>query len=151
MNKAVKHDGDKPRTDLLPPSSLMDTARVMGFGATKYGEDNYLRGDGLEPRRLVGAAMRHLLQHLMGEAVDAESGLPHLAHAAASCLMALEVVSARGRGRHEQNKGTPTATVNRRVLERAGLGSSAEIDMLALGRLREQLAARQQGDAEDDR
>jgi hypothetical protein len=86
----VKHDQGKPRYDLLPFRALDDVARVMDFGAAKYGANNW-RG-GMRWGRYLAAAMRHLAAWARGEADDRESGLPHLAHAAACCLILLELV-----------------------------------------------------------
>lgn len=60
----------------------------MGKGAEKYGDWNWTHIG--EPKRYVAAALRHLMQAQISEN-DEETGLPHLAHAAASCLIALEL------------------------------------------------------------
>ena len=41
--------------------------------------------------RLFAAAMRHLWEWKRGNNTDYETGLPHLAHAAACCLMLLDL------------------------------------------------------------
>ena len=87
----VKHDAEKSRVDLLPPRAALDVGRVMGYGAQKYAPNNYLRGEGIDPDRLIAAGLRHLFAHQAGELIDAESKLTHLSHAAASILMAIEV------------------------------------------------------------
>lgn len=94
---AKKHDEGKPRMSLVSPKALVEVAKVMTFGEVKYGKLNYLEGDGLNPWRLVDAALRHLNQHSAGEHLDDETDLPHLAHAAASCLMALEIIIKRSK------------------------------------------------------
>ena len=81
----VKHDSDKPRMDLLDPDALTEMAKVLGFGAKKYGDHNW-RG-GINHSRLYGAVQRHLNQHWSGETLDDESGLPHLAHAMCGLMM----------------------------------------------------------------
>lgn len=72
---------------LLPPESLIEVAKVFGFGAEKYNEDNW-RG-GFKWRRLISAVLRHVFAWLGGEDKDPESGLSHLAHAACGILMLL--------------------------------------------------------------
>lgn len=85
---AEKHDAGKLRYDLLPWEALEDVTRVMMFGAGKYGEDNWRKG--LSRPRLFSAALRHLTAWLKDpKTPDAESGLPHLAHAACCVLFAL--------------------------------------------------------------
>lgn len=91
----VKYDAKKPRFDLVPPTALLEVARVMTYGAQKYGNDNYLKGEMIAPARLIAACMRHVNAALRDEATDPETGLLHLAHAAASLLMAVEVIERR--------------------------------------------------------
>jgi hypothetical protein len=85
----VKHDSGKPRAELLPPRALLAVSRVLALGAAKYGPDNWHRCT--EPRRYVGAALRHVLAYMAGEKTDAESGESHLAHAACCILFLLEL------------------------------------------------------------
>lgn len=74
----VKHDAGKPPMSLLDRHALEQIAQVLAFGARKYKADNW-RG-GIKHRRLIDAAMRHLLAIADGEDIDPESGLPHAAH-----------------------------------------------------------------------
>ena len=60
----------------------------MEFGAAKYGQDNWQRVPEAR-QRYFDAAMRHLLAWWDGERLDAESGLPHLAHAGCCILFLL--------------------------------------------------------------
>jgi hypothetical protein len=62
--------------------------RVLTHGANKYGVGNWQHVP--EARdRYFAAAMRHLIAWREGQLVDLDSGLPHLAHAAASLLFLL--------------------------------------------------------------
>lgn len=99
---ADHHDAGKPAVELLPPRATLQVGRVMGYGEDKYPrkieeEPNYLHGVGVRPAKLMGSVLRHVLHYLAGEWLDQESGLPHLAHAAADAMMALEVELKRGR------------------------------------------------------
>ena len=82
----VKHDGGKPRMDLLPPEALREIADVLALGAQKYDAHNWRKGFAYS--RLIAAALRHLFAWVGGENKDPESGKSHLAHAAC-CLMFL--------------------------------------------------------------
>lgn len=84
-----KFDAGKPRMDLLPPRAVEQVARVLGYGAVKYGDSNWERVEGWRGR-YVAAALRHTFAYMRGEDHDAESGLPHLAHAITSLLFVLE-------------------------------------------------------------
>ena len=97
MSGTLKNDRQdgKVRLELLPVGPLRELARVMGYGANKYGEHNWR--EGLEWSRYYGAAQRHLFAWLEGEEIDPESGLPHLAHATTNLLYLLEF-SRTGRG-----------------------------------------------------
>lgn len=85
---AIKFDGAKPRTDLLPTLSLTEVSKVLDFGAHKYGENNWRIG--FKWSRLIGASLRHIFAFMRGEDNDEETGLSHLAHAACCVLFLLE-------------------------------------------------------------
>lgn len=84
---AVKHDGGKPRMDLVPADALLVVGDVMAVGAAKYGDRNWERG--LDYGRLYAAAQRHLLAWHAGDDLDPETGRSHLAHAVCCTLMLL--------------------------------------------------------------
>lgn len=84
----IKYDLGKLRFDLFPPVSLERVAEVYTYGASKYDDRNWEKG--IKWGRVFAAVMRHLWAWWRGEAVDAESNLPHLAHAAWGCLTLLE-------------------------------------------------------------
>lgn len=85
----IKHDQEKPAMALLPLHGAEAVAKVMTYGAKKYEAHNYLSG--IAYLRLASAALRHLFAWLRGEDTDGESGLPHLAHAAASIMMLIDM------------------------------------------------------------
>lgn len=82
-----KFDDGKIRVDLLPSESLFEVAKVLTFGAVKYGEHNWRKG--IEWSRLYAAAQRHMMKWNAGETHDDESGMNHLAHACVNLLMLL--------------------------------------------------------------
>ena len=82
-----KFDGGKPPVDLLPKKALIEIAKVLGFGAKKYDPWNWKGG--FKWSRLEAATLRHLFAYAEGEDIDAESGLPHLAHAGCCILFLL--------------------------------------------------------------
>jgi hypothetical protein len=83
----IKYDQGKPRMDLLPMDGLLEIAKVLTFGAGKYGDRNWEKG--IDPQRLRAAQMRHDAAVEMGEEVDPESGLMHVTHKACDALMEL--------------------------------------------------------------
>lgn len=85
VTDGVKLDAGKPRWDLLPFDFLDDVAAVLEYGERKYAARNWELG--MAWGRLLGAALRHLAAWARGTNTDAESGLPHLAHAACCVLM----------------------------------------------------------------
>lgn len=90
-----KHDSEKPRMDLIPPLMELEVARVLAFGAEKYGPDNWRQVPELR-RRYIAAAKRHINAIQQGFMLDEETGLHHAAHAVC-CLMFLgEVEIERG-------------------------------------------------------
>ncbi|MGH7746004.1 MAG: dATP/dGTP diphosphohydrolase domain-containing protein [Candidatus Dormibacteria bacterium] len=86
-NEGHKTDSGKVRMDLLDAPAITELARVMTHGAKKYGDYNYKKG--IDYSRMYGAILRHLFSFWAGEDHDAETNLPHLAHAMAGCMMLL--------------------------------------------------------------
>lgn len=90
-----KFDAGKPRVELIAPEFIIGTADILTFGAEKYGVRNWEKG--LAWSRCFAALMRHMWAWWAGEKNDAETGKPHLLHAAC-CLMFLIAFEARGDG-----------------------------------------------------
>ena len=55
----------KGRYDLLPPHAIFLVARQFEEGASKYGENNWQKGQPIS--RYVDSALRHLFKHMAGE------------------------------------------------------------------------------------
>lgn len=90
----AKDDSDKVDTTLIThdmPRALLEIAKVGMFGMSK----GYPRGGWIEVsdgvRRYTAAQLRHDLKPSMGEELDPESHLPHLAHAAWNAMAKLEL------------------------------------------------------------
>lgn len=83
----MKYDTGKAMMHLAPPLMELEVARVLTFGAGKYGAENWRTLDDLH-NRYVSAALRHINAIKRGEVYDEESGLTHAAHAVC-CLMFL--------------------------------------------------------------
>jgi len=75
-----KFDGNKLEYGLIPPLAQQEMVRVLTFGAQKYERDNWKRVPDSK-RRYFDALERHLWAWKMGETLDPESGIHHLAHA----------------------------------------------------------------------
>ena len=84
-----KFDADKPMMDLLPWRAVIGVAKVLTYGAKKYGAHNWTKG--IKISRLYAAALRHLVAWWLGEECDTESGLPHLDHAICDLMMVREM------------------------------------------------------------
>lgn len=83
-----KFDNGKPMVSLVPTAPLLEVAKVLTFGASKYDAHNWRAG--INYSRLYDAVLRHLLASKEGEDQDPESGLNHLAHATCGLLFLLE-------------------------------------------------------------
>jgi hypothetical protein len=79
----------------LDPQSLMEVAKVSGYGSKKYDRYNFLKG--YRWSLSYDALQRHLHAFWGGEWLDPESGLPHLAHAGWH-ILALLAFHRRGLG-----------------------------------------------------
>ncbi len=88
LTGGVKHDESKRRMDLIPVSLLNGLAKVLEFGAKKYGDNNWRKG--LAWSRVYAALQRHLTDFWAGEDIDPESRLPHLYHAACNLAFLIE-------------------------------------------------------------
>lgn len=90
----MKYDNGKPNLALLPPQVLMQISEVLGFGAEKYGMNNW-RDDGncTEWSRTYSSIQRHLLSFWDGEDLDPESGKMHLAHACTQIVILMQMIN----------------------------------------------------------
>lgn len=85
----LKYDDGKLRYDLIPVNALEQVARVLRFGAKKYGDNNWRI---TKPEtRYTAAAMRHGEAYRKGETNDPESGIHHLAHRICCDLFLLQI------------------------------------------------------------
>lgn len=82
-----KFDQGKEKFTMIPQLALREVAKVFTHGADKYGDFNYSKQCNV--LRYIDAMQRHTNQYLTGEDID-ESGVHHLACAAANALMALD-------------------------------------------------------------
>jgi hypothetical protein len=89
MSDFKKNDQNKPKLSMLPVKSKAEIARVLEFGANKYGRDNWRKCT--DTNRYIDAALRHIDAYIDGEKLDPESGHNHLAHAICSLMFILEV------------------------------------------------------------
>lgn len=109
-------DSDKVRFELLIPEFIEAFARVMMFGAKKYGDWNYLL---LQRERVIGAVHRHINAYQQGEHNDAETGESHLIHATC-CMMMLWGIDNEFHGKKERldadRKYDPSITENSKFI-----------------------------------
>lgn len=75
-----KFDGGKLRYGLTPPLAFAEMVKVLTFGAEKYEPDNWKKVPESKTR-YFDALERHVWAWKMGEQIDPESGIHHLAHA----------------------------------------------------------------------
>jgi hypothetical protein len=84
----MKYDEGKPQLGLIPPEALLKIATVLGFGAAKYGVNNWRDDGGRSPWiRTYSSIQRHLNAWHAGEDLDPESGQSHLAHATTQLII----------------------------------------------------------------
>ena len=83
MSTGLKFDGGKSDYTLLPFNALEEVVQVLGFGASKYGRDNW---QNVERQRYIAASFRHLVAIAKGDVLDEESGKAHAAHLACCAL-----------------------------------------------------------------
>ena len=103
----IKHDAEKNRLDLLPCDALEEIAKVLTFGATKYGDYNWALG--MKWSRPYGALLRHMFAWFKGEENDQETNLSHLAHAGC-CILFLLSYGLRKVGMDDRPKNERSTT-----------------------------------------
>jgi len=87
VEEAMKFDNGKPPVHLVDKELILETAKILGYGAEKYEAHNWRMG--IPISRYFSAAQRHLLAWNDGEDIDPESGLLHLAHASCNLMFLL--------------------------------------------------------------
>lgn len=99
-NPKTVHGVSKPGISNVPPVGMLEVGRVMAVGAAKYGPMNWRHAD-VSSSIYYDAAMRHLFQWWDGLEADEETGISHLAHAAACLLILLD---AKAGGKLKDNR-----------------------------------------------
>lgn len=87
--KAIRHNQDKLRVDLIPTQLTESVAKVLTFGAKKYSPNNWKGFTKEQQDEILGSLLRHILEYQKGNKIDSESGLHHLAHAACNIAFIL--------------------------------------------------------------
>lgn len=89
---------------LVPPAAIIAISDALADGAKKYGPQNWRLNDGVKATLYVAAAMRHIFAWVDGEENAEDSGVHHLAHAAACMAILLD---ARELGQMIDDRPTP--------------------------------------------
>ena len=85
----AKADKDKPRPSLVPPALIDGVMRIREFGTARYGDPNNWRK--VDADRYHDALLRHILAMWEDwKAVDPDSGMPHLWHAACNIAFLMQ-------------------------------------------------------------
>lgn len=85
VEEGKKYDTGKLRWDLLDLGLVEETVKILTFGSTKYGANNWQGVENAEDR-YYAAMMRHLTEYRKGNLIDEESGLSHLSHVMCNVL-----------------------------------------------------------------
>ena len=86
----AKSDAGKPTLSLVPPQIIYEIEKIRSYGNAKYHDpDNWKT---VEPERYWEATPRHIVAAWNDyKAVDPESGLLHIAHAACNLAFLFEL------------------------------------------------------------
>jgi hypothetical protein len=87
----LKFDGGKPDMTLVTTIGLEPCVRALEYGEKKYSRLNFAKG--MEIKRLLAAAKRHIDAICEGQWYDPESGVAHLGHAQTSLYMLAHIVA----------------------------------------------------------
>jgi hypothetical protein len=97
--EGVRFDQGKLPLHLVPPELEEEVAKVLEFGAKKYAPRNWEKG--MDWSRVEASLRRHLLRWKMGEDIDPETGLLHVAHIATNAAF-LIAYTRRGVGNDDR-------------------------------------------------
>lgn len=78
--------------NLITPEMSVALASALETGALKYGPRDYLSED---IQDIQAALLRHLTRYNMGEALDPESGYPHIWHVFASAAIMVDIQASK--------------------------------------------------------
>ena len=85
----AKADCGKPRPSLVPPALIDGVMRIREFGTARYGDPDNWRN--VDAERYHNALLRHILAMWENwKAVDPDSGMPHLWHAACNIAFLMQ-------------------------------------------------------------
>lgn len=82
---SLRKNQGKPEVSQIDPRFIRGLADLMTKSAKKYGKFNWALGQ--EYHTPYDSLMRHMLSFIEGEDKDPESGVSHLLHAAANCMI----------------------------------------------------------------
>lgn len=111
-NPKTMYGKAKPAISLIPAPALVHIADAFRDGAAKYGPANW-RNDPVSVTTYADAALRHLFAWFDGEEVAEDSGVHHLAHAAACLCILMDAQE-----QHSLVDDRPTAGRTSAVLKR---------------------------------
>lgn len=84
----AQKDGKAP-LEYIPLRVLPGVSKVLEHGASKYGIRNW-RKDPILESTYKASVLRHLMAWSEGEELDPDSGLSHLYHIIAGCMVVLD-------------------------------------------------------------
>lgn len=102
----------KPSLSLIPGTGLVYLAKVMENGASKYGAYNW-RDYKIQSMTYCDAILRHIHSYIDGEELANDSGLPHLAHLAATALILLDAIESNQVVDNRPKKGYTSQTIDK--------------------------------------
>jgi hypothetical protein len=76
-DRGLRYNKGKLRYDLVPPDAIHEIVKVYTFGAEKYAPRNWEKG--MPWMEVLACLKRHIAAWEMGNKIDDESKLPHLA------------------------------------------------------------------------
>lgn len=107
----------KPQLWLIPGPGLIHLSLAFKNGGDKYGPYNW-RDNAVLGTVYVDAALRHLHEYLDGQDLASDSGVHHLAHAAACCFIILDALETGNLKDDRPTKGPTSDLIERFKLDK---------------------------------
>ena len=89
IQECKRFNENKPKWSLIDFKSLEPLVRVMEMGMSKYGYNNWKAGRSFT--ETLESLLRHIIAWKETKSTDDESGITHLAHAAANVMFLLQM------------------------------------------------------------
>lgn len=137
MEQGIRHNQGKPQWSQIDFKALEPMVRVLEYGETRVGRDNWKKG--LLVRETIESLLRHTFALLAGEDNDQESNQPHIGHILSNAMFISYMLQNRpdmdNRREKEEPKGGVLNAENMADLEKRVAKTIKQLERQAINDL----------------